>query len=169
MDLLERSHTTFVGPNSPYKVEPGGPLQDGIDRAMERMGYRIWIQRVQMPVAVYFEKNLKMTITFANDGVAPMYANWPAQLYLLDKTGNVRKTYPAEMDLRKILPGKAYTVEFLLPLNGLDAGTYRVGFGILDPLTGQPGVRLAMENPRKDLIQELCAFEVKAVSRLFGK
>jgi hypothetical protein len=84
-----------------------------------------------------------------------MYYDWPAQLYLIDGHGGIRVSQQAAMDVREILPGRPYTVVLSMPLTGLEKGTYDVAFAILDPLTQRPAVRLAMDNPRGDLIQTL--------------
>jgi hypothetical protein len=160
IQLLEQSHTTFVGPGSPASVDPGGPLQAGIDRVLSRIGYRLYIQQVKMPRWVSPLHTLDLQIIFANDGMAPIYYNWPAQLYLIDRHGEIRAFHQASIDLRKILPGKAYPVALSISLDGLQKGSYNLGFAILDPLTQQPAVRLAMDNPRGDLIQVLGTVEI---------
>jgi len=158
--LLELSHTTFVGQRSPANVDPGGPLQAGIDRALSRIGYRIYVRQVQMPRWVFLLNSLDLEIIFANDGIAPIYYNWPARLYLIDRRGEIRASYPASIDLRKVLPGQPYPVALSILLEGLQKGSYNLGFAILDPLTQQPAVRLAMDNPRGDLIQVLGTVEI---------
>jgi len=167
--LLEKSHTTFIGPNSPYEMDHSRSLQSGYDRVLERIGYRIYIKQVQMPWSIHIGKKINISVTFANDGVAPMYYNWPAKFYLYNENGKISKIYPAELDLRKILPGKAYKISFSLPLDRLKQGTYTVGFAIMDPKTNQPAVKLAMENPRNDRIQELGSFYINAVTGMLSR
>lgn len=158
--LVEQSHMTFIGPNAPYSIDPHSALQVGINQVLERLGYRIYIQQAQLPRRLFHERRMRLTLHFANDGAAPMYYNWPVQLVLFDDAGAVRKTYRPKMDLRQILPGASYRVSFVLPIGRLEEGLYTLGFAILDPHTGQPAVRLAMPNPRGDLIQEIGHFEV---------
>ena len=161
--LVEQSHMTFIGPNCPYAIEPNSKLGSGINQVLERVGYRIYIQQAQMPRRLFLERQMRLTLIFANDGAAPMYYNWPVQLVLFDKDGAERKTYQPKMDLRRILPGTPYRVTFVLPLGRLEKGIYTLGFAILDPHTGQPAVRLAMPNPRGDLIQEIGWFKVSTL------
>ena len=158
--LLEQSHTTFVGPESPTNVDPGAALQPGIDAVLSRIGYRIYVRQAKMPRWVFLLNSLNLQITFANDGIAPIYYNWPAQLYLIDQHGEIRFTYPASINLRKILPGRPYPVALSIPLKGLPKGSYSIGLAILDPVTRQPAIRLAMDNPRGDLIQALGTVEI---------
>ncbi len=165
LQLLKESHTTFIGPGSPYKVEANGPLQAGIDQVLSTMGYRLYIDHVEMPLSVKFGREIQIKFSFSNDGIAPFYYEWPTRVYLYDESGKTISAYPMQMDLRKILPDQVYEMTFLLPVSSLGNGKYTIGFAIIDPLTSQPGVKLANENARADLIQEIGTFEVK---RLFN-
>ena len=160
MGLLEQSHATFVGPASPAKVGLDDPLQPGIDAALSRLGYRLYVQELRMPRRALLQDNLDLHLVFANDGVAPPYFDWPAWLYLIDQRGEIVTAQPMPLDVRKMLPGRPYTAHFSIPLAGIPNGSYNVGFAIVDPLTGQPAVRLAMDNPRPDLIQVLATVEI---------
>ena len=122
---------------------------------MSHIGYRIYIQELKMPSRVFLRNTPPVRITFANDGDAPMYYRWQAPLHLIDQNGEIRSSIPAPMDVRKILPGKLHTVDFSVPIKGIPDGEYGIGFAILDPSTRAPAVRLAMVNPRTDLIQVL--------------
>lgn len=163
IELLQRSHTTFVGPNGPYKVEYGSSLQPGVDRALAAIGYRLYLAGVELPRRVHFGKNVHIQLTFANDGIAPMYYNWPVQVYVWDEKGNFIESLLLQMDLRQVLPGKPLEVAVDLPAGQLGNGTYSLGIAILDPLTRQPAVRLANQSSRPDLIQVLGSFEVKRI------
>ncbi len=163
--LLRESHTTFIGPGGPYKVEAEGPLQDGIDQVLSTIGYRLYVDSVEMPLSVRFGKEIRIKFSFSNDGIAPFYYRWPTVVYLFDENGKTVTTHPLDMDLRKILPGHIYTIPFVLPVNSLENGRYTIGFAILDPMTGLPGVKLANESARNDLIMEMGTFEV---NRLFN-
>lgn len=161
LQLVEQSHMTFIGPNGPYAIKPGGAVQAGIDQVLEHLGYRIYIEQAEMPRRLFLERQIHITLHFANDGAAPIYYNWPVKVFLFDIDGIVAKTYRPKMDLRRILPGASYRVSFSVPVGRLEEGIYTLGFAILDPLTDQPAVRLAMANPRGDLIQEIGKFEVR--------
>ncbi len=115
-----------------------------------------------MPVWMLSGPGLRMpvTVTFANDGIAPIYYRWPGQFYILDEDGNILKTYQPNMDVRKILPGKPYQMTIAMPLSGLKKGKYTFGFAILDPVSSKPAVRLAMDTSRSDVIQELGSFDI---------
>lgn len=160
LQLLKESHTTFIGPGGPYKVEPNSALQAGIDQVLSTIGYRLYIAKAELPLVVKFGKIVQLKFGFSNAGIAPFYYNWPARVYLFDESGKTINTYPLEMDLRKILPGQIYEASMPLSVSSLVNGKYLVGFAIIDPLTDKPGVRLANEGSRQDLIQMVGTFEV---------
>ncbi|MBE0671819.1 MAG: DUF4832 domain-containing protein [Anaerolineales bacterium] len=160
LQLLRESHTTFIGPGSPYRVRGGGLLQDGIDQVLSTIGYRLYLDRVEMPLSVKFGTEIQINFTFSNDGIAPFYYKWPVLLYLFNPNGQMVNTYPLQLNLTEILPGELYDVSFNLPVDSLENGRYMIGVAIIDPMTGQPGVELANKSDRSDLIVEAGVFEV---------
>lgn len=160
IQLLRESHTTFIGPGGPYKSEYKGPYQTGIDQVLANVGYRLYIKELIIPRKLIIKEVLEIEVLFSNDGVAPIYYNWPTVFYFFDQNNNLRASYPTDLDIRNILPGEFYTRRFSLPLNQLENGLYHVGIAILDPLTNKPAVRFAMQNNRQDLIQQLGSFEI---------
>jgi len=165
LQLLKQSHTTFIGPGSPYKVSSGNPLQYGIDQVMSTIGYRLYLDHVEMPKYVFTGGDVKVTLTFSNNGIAPISYNWPTRMYLFDKSGNTVSTYEPSLDLRKFLPGGFYNVHINVPIRDLKDGIYSLGIAIIDPITDQPGVKFTNKNARQDLILAMGSFEVK---RLFS-
>lgn len=159
--LLRASHASFIGPGGPYDVEYGGPLQNGLDQVMATIGYRIYLAQVRMPRRVVSGKDMEIRLTFSNNGIAPMYYNWPTRLYLLDRNGSTISSHETKIDLKSILPAQFYDVAIQMPLGNLEKGTYSIGIAIIDPMTGQPAVRFANENTRQDLIQYVGSFEVR--------
>jgi len=160
IQLLRESHTTFIGPGGPYEVVQGSPLQLGIDQVLSTIGYRLSIDQVEMPLVVNYSKDIQIKISFRNDGVAPFYYEWPVQVYLFNEKGELLRYFPVQMDVRKILPNQIYNIDVNIPIGIFGSGKYTVGFAILDPITNLPGIKMANENPRKDLIQEVGTFEI---------
>lgn len=135
-------------------------MQAGVDQALSTIGYRIYIEKAELPLFVKFRREIQVTLYFSNAGIASFYYNWPTRIYLYDEHGEAIGSYSLEMDIRKILPGQVYDVSLAIPVDALASGRYSLGFAILDPLTGKPGVKLANESARQDLIQEVGTFEV---------
>lgn len=169
LQLLKESHTTFIGPGGPYKVDIADPLNIGLDQVLSTIGYRLYIDKVEMPLHVKLGKHAQIKFIFSNDGIAPFYYEWPTRVYLFDESGKTLNTYPLPMDVRKILPGQIYEAPFIMPMDDLEDGKYTLGFAIIDPLTDRPGIKLANENMRKDLIHVVGSFEVKWLFNLPNK
>ena len=162
LQLLKESHTTFIGPGSPYKQKIGGALQNGIDQVLSTIGYHLYIDQIIMPRRVYMANKITIQFDLGNAGIAPMYYNWPVRFYLLNIDGTIASDYPADLDTRKILPGEISSYKITILLENIKNGVYSIGFAILDPHTNQPAVKMAMENLREDLIQELGQVEIKS-------
>jgi hypothetical protein len=161
LQLLRESHTTFIGPGGPYKLQSAGPLQPGLDQVMATIGYRLFVNNTRMPRWVHYGNHLTIRCTFSNNGIAPIYYNWPTYFYVFNADADVVAAVPAEIDLRQVLPGRLEDFDVRLPIGGLGNGTYSIGVAILDPITDQPAVRFANESTRKDIILELGSFEVR--------
>lgn len=159
LDLLRKSHASFIGPNGPYRLEHGGIFQNGIDQILSVLGYRIYVKQIQMPRWVILKRKIHIQLSFANDGIAPIYYNWPINLYLLDEYGEVITISQIDMDIRKVMPGESYRVSTNVPLTGFKSGSYSLGIAVVDPQTQQPAVQLAMEKNRADMIYEIGVFE----------
>jgi len=160
LQLIKESHTTFIGPEGPYNVERGGSLQNGINQILAVIGYRIYLDYVLMPRWVNFGSDIQIKITFSNSGIAPIYYNWPTKAYVFNNKGNPVVSQNIDLDLRKILPGELYNVSFDLPIGDLENAKYTIGIAIIDPIDGQPALKLANVNNRPDLIQEIGSFEI---------
>ena len=112
-----------------------------------------------MPRWVILKRKIHIQLSFANDGIAPIYYNWPINLYLLDEYGEVITISQIDMDIRKVMPGESYRVSTNVPLTGFKSGSYSLGIAVVDPQTQQPAVQLAMEKNRADMIYEIGVFE----------
>ena len=162
INLLRQSHTTFIGPSGPYDVPVNDPIQSGIDLALSSIGYRLFIKETKFHYHPIFSQKVKVEILFGNNGIAPLYYNWPTILYVFDNHGDLVYEQKLEIDLREILPGEFIPAITSIPFHpNLQNGIYTLGIGINDPITNQPAIQFAMRNKRDDLIFQLGSFEVR--------
>jgi hypothetical protein len=164
IQLLKASHTTFIGPGSPYKDEYGGGLQKGYDHVMSTIGYHFYVDQLILQRFIVFSNKTTIRLDLGNSGIAPMYYDWPVHVYLLDNTGAEVLDLPVNIDIRKLLPEEIRSYDVQIPLNNIKNGTYTVAIAIIDPKTNQPAVKFAMDNPRSDLIQELEKISIYRIS-----
>ena len=105
---------------------------------------------------------MQVNILFGNNGIAPIYYNWPTVLFVFDDNGSLVYQQPLQIDLREVLPGKFISATTSIPnLLKLKNGTYTLGIGINDSITNQPAIQFAMRNKRDDLIFQLGMFELR--------
>ena len=140
VELVRKSHTTFLGPkyaDSQYK--------DGYDKVLLNMGYRLWISE-----AAWKREGQEdcLCLTWNNDGVAPLYKKWPVYLYLEDPSGNTVEKTEINMLLSSVLPDTQLITRTVFETRDIPAllkEGYALSVGIEDPMTEKPGVRLAMD------------------------
>ena len=142
ISLLSRSHASWIGPRSFVDVARNGRDQAALDRLLCAVGYRLRVSR--LTVDSLGDDAISGQITLCNDGNAPFYFDWPCALSLRRSNESARETRLA-LDITRVQPGEPITVSFTIPLAGLPAGDYTLCAAILDPETGAPGVRLAMD------------------------
>jgi hypothetical protein len=173
IDLLARSHTTFIGPGTPCREPSDSLLQPGFDRTINTIGYKIWVTEATLPLTVLAGRDTTASFTLQNNGIAPIYYNWPTKVYVLDNDEKIVNSAVIDITLPMIMPDTAITVTTEIHTSTLPSGDYSLGIAIVDPANGEPAVHLAMENQREDLIFHLGEFQVKdrfstLVSNLFS-
>jgi hypothetical protein len=155
------THVSYMGPHAPYRQKKGGPLQENIDRFLNTIGYRFVIVKDTHEKTIQSGESLKVTLRILNRGVAPFYFNWPLELTLTDRAGNITASFRTEADIRDWLPGESETSATLPLPEGLPKGIYRLNAAILDPETGLPGIEFANSGKRSDGRYPLGTVEVK--------
>ena len=138
--LIRESHTTFLGPH----VANNQYLQ-GYHTVLKNMGYRL---RISEAVLSNKLKGTKLSMTWANDGTAPFYKDWPVWVYVTDENGDTIEKKQVEMKLSSILPGESVKTEIYLEtkkLVDLAGKKYNIRIGVEDPMTGKENLRLAMK------------------------
>ena len=140
VELIRKSHTTFLGPkyaDIQYK--------EGYEEVLLNMGYRLWISE-----AVWKKEGEKdcLWLTWNNDGVAPFYQNWPVYLYLEDPSGKMAEKVTVNMLLSSVLPETRLITKTAFETQDVPAlleNGYTLSVGAEDPMTEKPNIRLAME------------------------
>ena len=138
VELIRKSHTTFIGPNIADKK-----YQQGYEKVLKNMGYRLWVSRAVLLQRI---SGTKLRLTWENDGSAPFYKDWPVWIYVTDEDGNTVEKKQIDIQLSSVLPGEIIKTETRLDtkkLAGLAGKKYDLSIGIEDPMTGKTSVRMA--------------------------
>jgi len=94
-----------------------------------------------------------------NAGVAPVYRQYELALELRSASSSAEIKLP--VDVRKWLPGDAVFDGTVCIPESLKPGSYRLRVALLDPRTGQPAIKLAIEGLEPDGWYDLAPIEVR--------
>ena len=131
-----------------------------VNRWLKKMGYRFVLRKFTYPAEVAPLGRLDFTTWWENKGVAPCYRNFPLALRLKGATRT--EVFRTDADIRQWLPGDAvYDSAVFVPAD-MPAGEYELEIGMLDPGTGAPAVKLAIEGRQPDGWYSLGRIRVKA-------
>jgi len=128
------------------------------DEFQKQMGYRFTLRRLEYPPSVTAGSMQPIHMWWLNAGVAPVYRPYDLALELQSSGGSAQIKLP--VDVRKWLPGDAvfdgsiYIPETLFP------GIYRLRVALLDPRTGKPAIKLAIEGLQPDGWYDLAPIEI---------
>lgn len=140
-----RWHVTSVNvKSSPIPPEWRAQFED----FEKRMGYRFILRRLEYPKAVTSGSMMPVQMWWFNAGVAPIYRDYRLALQL--QSGDKQVTVQVPADVKHWLPGDSVVDEPLYVPSGLPAGQYHVRIGLLDPRSGEPAIRLAIEGRQPD-------------------
>ena len=143
LDWALAHHASLINAKS---VAIPAASRPAIDRALQRLGYRLRIHQASVAVDAGAQM-LVLDTTWVNDGVAPPYRAYPVRLRLR-RGETVLDTTLQEFDVRTALPG-IHDVILRAPLP-TEAGDYEVDVGIESPLGDEAGVPLAIAGRRAD-------------------
>jgi Domain of unknown function (DUF4832)/Beta-galactosidase len=129
------------------------------DEFEKKMGYRFILRRLEYPKEVRPGAMMQVNMWFLNAGVAPLYRDYTLAVELSSSAGSaVIKT---SADVRKWLPGDAVFEGTLFVPQTLKPGQYHFRVGLLDPYTGLPAIKLAIEGRQPDGWYDLGMIEVR--------
>ncbi len=155
LHLLDQSHMTFVGPKIPTKQEMAeDPI--GTKQVLAKIGYRYGVSKMEVSRNPLTGR-IKAEVTIQNFGTAPLYADWPVMLDVLDKDGKVLSRQSLDVKLSQITNSAVVTVFAEVQLHGLlnEAAGRGIAIEIDDPSTMRAAVHMDMENAQDSMIYPL--------------
>ncbi|MBU1693669.1 MAG: DUF4832 domain-containing protein [Verrucomicrobia bacterium] len=139
MTVIRDYHFTGLGPAGGHEWSGNQVKLQAMKRAL---GYNLHLERVAWPDRIWLDWPFDVTVVFTNSGSAPCYHRFPVELALCYTNGTPAWTGTLSCDLRQALPGALLEHTESVTISGAATGVYSVRLGVLDPRTGQPGVRL---------------------------
>ncbi|MDO4629440.1 MAG: DUF4832 domain-containing protein [Planctomycetia bacterium] len=180
LDSIRLLHCTALGWIANYDTK-NPDVQKGAEAVQKAFGYRYELKSVEIPSQIKMGKKTHIRFTVQNVGSAPFYEKWPIECSLLVPETHevIWKTTLEEVDIRRWFSGDDWDVEknvyripakeymesaeiLLTKTDAVPAGRYILALAILDPITGQPAIRFAIENYLSCGRHPLCYVHVEA-------
>ena len=139
MTVIRDYHFTGLGPAGGHEWSGNQVKLQIMKRAL---GYNLHIERVAWPDRIWLDWPFRVSLAFTNSGSAPCYQRFPVELALCDASGAPAWTGTLSCDLRQAVPGVLLEHTQPATVSGIATGLYSLRVSVLDPRTGQPGVRL---------------------------
>jgi hypothetical protein len=141
--MLE-NHVTYINDNV-------GRVPDSVFSRLrmlgERSGYGFVLKEISHSSAVGQGGTLDVHMIWENTGVAPIYENYPMELYLIDSLQNVIVRRRLDLDLRTWLAG-AHVIDVTIEApKSLKVGKYSIGVAMVDSITRKPAIRFPINAP----------------------
>jgi hypothetical protein len=118
------------------------------DEFQKKIGYRFILRRFELPRRLRAGQMAPVSLWWLNKGVAPVYREYQLAFELRSERGAAR--IPTRADPRRWLPGDALFESTVYVPDTLTPGSYRLRVALLDPRTGAPAIRLAIEGRQPD-------------------
>ncbi len=118
------------------------------DEFQKKIGYRFILRRVELPRVLRAGQMAPVSLWWLNKGVAPVYEHHRLALELRSAQGAA--LIPTDADPRTWLPGDALYESTIYIPETVRPGSWRLRVALLDPRTGAPAIRLAIEGRQPD-------------------
>jgi len=134
--------------------------QPQVNEWLNRMGYRFILRRFTYPAVIGANRKLPFTSWWENKGDAPAYRSYRLALRLTH-TG-AATILVTDANIKSWMPGDSlYDDAVFLPPT-VEDGDYKIDLALLDPLTNQPKIKLAIAGVEPDGWYALGTIEVHA-------
>ncbi len=130
-----------------------------VNRWLKKMGYRFVLRKFTYPATVRPQGKLVFTTWWENKGVAPCYREFPLALRL--KSSRRSAVMVTGADIRGWLPGDTVYDDCVFIPADLPPDEYELSIALLDPLSREPKVKLAMAGVQPDGWYSLGKIEVR--------
>ena len=144
--LFKRSHTSWIGPGSFVWVDRDSEYQKALDQVNSIIGYRLRVAGTEF--TQNGDGSVSLSLTWANSGIAPFYFDWIPSLMIAGSDGS-RTIVSLDMKIRDVVPEMPVRVDLRVDSTLLPAEEYAFYAGIIDPMTGEAEIELAMDTPRE--------------------
>jgi len=161
-------HASYIN-NKSAPLSEDENVRPEVERFLRRLGYRLVLTELKHPAKTQAGAKLELAMKWQNTGSAPCYRPYRVA-YRLSHESGYSKAFMSTVTVNRWMPGsiEMFTEEFfkepkdlppgevnhvkdtiLLPKD-LEAGTYSLSIGIVEPSIGLPVVRLGIKGRADD-------------------
>ncbi len=164
--MIRDSHMSFIGPMVP-NVKKSGDIERQAKEVLLNMGYRYRISHFEIKKKL-FDSDLDISLTMVNDGVAPIYFDHKAYMYIELPEGSDSDSYfdlcdgygkdgtdcekmlrfELPIDLMQLCQDETESCTITLPKRILNYVNAKIYVGIENTSTQEPEVIFDMNQPR---------------------
>lgn len=119
-----------------------------VNRWLKKMGYRFALRKFTYPSAVQPNGKLAFTSWWENQGVAPIYRQYPFALRL--RSAERTHVMVTSADIRKWLPGDAIYDDAVFVPAEMPPGEYELEVALVDEASREPAIKLAIAGVNVD-------------------
>jgi hypothetical protein len=142
MRSVKEAHFSWIGPYCPAMDSSlTNEEKSHMEELVRALGYQFKLTTLSLPSSLVTGHQLNLNLAGVNEGVAPLYANWPVKLALLDVAHHVSASWTLDADVRKWLPGPFQVTS--TETVSVAPGKYSLAIGIINPASGKPEVHFA--------------------------
>ena len=147
-----------------YLNNKSAPIPEGardeVERLIRRMGYRLVLRQLEHKGKATPGSEITARMKWENVGVAPPYRDYLLAFRLTGAEDEREFISVSDTSIKGWLPGKMeITEEFKIP-EDLKPGRYEFALSLVDPLTHEPAIRLAIAGRGEDGWYPLSHIEV---------
>lgn len=160
MELMQKSYTTFLGPNVPKCGEYDENTEENVEKLLQEMGYCLGVRKCKITRGL-FQRELCVDLQWENTGIAPLYGDWKICLEIRDSAGAEVWSEELDSNISSWGPGTHDFSACLAGTEKLPKGEYTLWAGITDPLTEKTGVSLQMETEQEEGLYQIAEFTIQ--------
>jgi len=116
----------------------------------KKMGYRFVLRNLSHPASVKAGRRLFYQMQWENVGVAPCYLDCPLAFQFRPVEGDTSWVVETEAEITGWLPGTIDLDSNVILPKDMPPGEYELAVGMLDPWSGQPRIRFAIQGRVED-------------------
>jgi hypothetical protein len=146
-DYAIKCHVSYMNNKSAPIPEEARPE---VERFLRRIGYRLVLRRLEHPATIAAGQVLPLTMEWENVGCAPPYRDYLLAARLQPAAGGEPVVLVTDTSAKGCLPG-GHGMAVSVPLaQTTPAGECELSLALVDPVTHEPAIRLAIEGRAED-------------------